>query len=388
MKKYSNKAVIDSLGIPMMTSFDDFLENLRLSAKLLHWLSSDAKERYQVFYMPKEDGTYRDVCAPVHSLKIVQRWILNNILYKIKASPYSYGFFKDGKGSPLVQCAEKHKNNLYILKVDIKGFYPSITREKVYHQFVNIGYNSSVANLLTNLCVYNGSLPQGAVTSPYLANIICRNLDFRLAGYCNRRDITYTRYADDMTFSCDNRFVLKGIYRTIQRILRDEGFLLNEKKTAFLSPKCKKSILGITVNDGLVKAPKSMKRDIRAMIHSSIAMKDYSCNNIIRGYIAYINSIEPSYIDKIKKYIASLTENHFCLFADIVEEYNKHKLFSDLPDMIKKSVCDIFDVDPSKEKEVQSLVFAEYEHFLSSRGIVVDNAVIPCDDSKESALPF
>ncbi len=361
----------------MMTSFEDLSQNLRLSAKLIHWLASDSKDRYQTFNIPKGDGTSREISAPVHSLKIVQRWILVNILYRIKVSPYSYGFSKDGKGSPLVRCAEKHKGNLYILKVDVKAFYPSIKREKIYHQFTNIGYNANVANLLTNLCVYQDKLPQGAVTSPYLANLICRNLDFRIAGYCNRRDITYTRYADDLTFSCDNRDALKGIYGTIRKILKDEGFQLNEKKTLFLSPKCRKRILGITVNDGIIKAPKELKRNIRSMIHTSIATKDFSVNDKIRGYIAYINSIEPNYTDKVKEYIKNLTDNYFSLFADIVEEYNKNKLYPDLPDMQLNDISDITDLDEDGQDWLLSSIYNDYEHFLSSRGITLDS--LPTD---------
>lgn len=372
MKKYSNKAVIDSLGLPMMTSFEDLSQNLRLSAKLIHWLTSDSKERYQTFNIPKSDGTSREISAPVHSLKIVQRWILVNILYKIKTSPYSYGFSKDGKGSPLVRCAERHKGNLYILKMDVKGFYPSIKREKIYHQFTNIGYNANIANLLTNLCVYEDKLPQGAVCSPYLANLVCRNLDFRIAGYCNRRDIIYTRYADDLTFSCDNRDALKGIYGTIRKILKDEGFQLNERKSLFLSPKCRKRILGITVNDGIIKAPKELKRTVRSMIHTSIATKDFSGNDKIRGYVAYINSIEPNYTDKVKEYIKSLTENYFSLFADIVDEYNKNKIYSDLPDMKLNDISNITDCDEDGQDILLSTIYTEYEHFLSSRGIVLE----------------
>ena len=370
----------------MMTSFEDLSQNLRLSANLIHWLTSDSKDRYQIFNIPKGDGTSREISAPVHSLKTVQRWILVNILYRIKVSPYSYGFSKDGKGSPLVRCAEKHKGNLYILKIDVKGFYPSIKREKIYHQFTNIGYNASVANLLTNICVYEDKLPQGAVTSPYLANLICRNLDFRIAGYCNRRDITYTRYADDLTFSCDNREALKGIYGTIRKILKDEGFQLNEKKTLFLSPKCRKRILGITVNDGIIKAPKELKRNIRSMIHTSIATKDFSVNDKIRGYIAYINSIEPNYTDKVKEYIKNLTDKHFSLFADIVEGYNKNKLYPDLPDMQLNDISDITDIDEDRLDWLLSTIYNEYEHCLSSRGIITETPQIVF--SEQTDIPF
>ena len=182
---------------------------------------------------------------------------MENILYKIKTSQYSYGFKRDiRKGSPLVYCAEKHKNNLYVLKLDLKNFYPSIKRESVCYIFKNVGYNADISNLLTNICVVNDELPQGAVTSPYLANLVCRKLDFRIAGYCNKRNIVYTRYADDFEFSSEDRELLRKIYGMIKKIVEDEGFCLNQKKTVFMTPKNHKEVLGVTINDGLLKAHK------------------------------------------------------------------------------------------------------------------------------------
>ena len=180
----------------------------------MYWLTKmDAEGKYKVFHVNKKDGTPRTIHAPAWSVKLFQRWILENILYKIKTSQYSYGFEKGiRRGSPLVQCAEKHKNNLYVLKMDLKNFYPSIQRERVFYAFTDIGYNDEVANLLTNACVHDDALPQGAVTSAYLANIICRKLDVRIAGYCNKRNIDYTRYADDLTYSCDDRDLLKKFF--------------------------------------------------------------------------------------------------------------------------------------------------------------------------------
>ncbi len=374
MKEYSNKAIIDSLGLPMMTSFEDLSQTLRLSPQLTHWLTSENEKKYEIFHIPKKDGTYREICAPVYSLKIVQRWVLNNILYKLKVSPYSFGFQKDGMGSPLVKCAEKHKNNLYVLKLDIKNFYPSIKSDKVYHVFTTVGYNSSVANLLTNICVRDKNLPQGAVTSAYLANIVCRNLDYRIAGYCNRRDIAYTRYADDMTFSCDNRDVLKGIFGTIKKILKSEGFQLNSDKTLFMSPKCHKCVLGITINDNLIKAPKIIKRNIRAMIHTAIVTKDYSSNDKIKGYIAYVNSIESNYTEKIRTYIDKFYTSQYSLIPEIVEAYNKNKFYSDLPDMKISEISDVFELTSrDDEASIMSAVYCEYTDFLESRGIIDNN---------------
>lgn len=386
MKSYSNKTVIDSLKLPLMTNFEELTEHLRLSAKLVYWLTSDSTQKYQIYRIPKKDGSFRVISAPVYSLKVVQRWVLDNILYKIKVSPYSFGFIKDGKGSPLVQCAEKHKNNLYVLKIDIRNFYPSIKREKVYYEFTNIGYNSTVANLLTNICVYNNTLPQGAVTSAYLANIICRNLDFRIAGYCNRRDIVYTRYADDLTFSSDNRVVLKSIYKTIRKILLSEGFQLNEKKTLFLSPRCRKRVLGVTINDNLIKAPKELKRSIRAMIYNSFLTQDYTSNAKIKGYISYVDSIEPGFTIKVKDYVTGLYKSEFTLIQSVVDAYNSNKFYSEMPNMKLRQADYFIDVTTDDEDEFLAFVNMKYADFLSSRGIKSNE--IKISDNSQDDTPF
>ena len=318
----------------MFEDIETLAEEIRLTEKLVFFLTEeDAKGRYKKFYIPKKDGTSREINAPCMSLKVIQRWVLENILYKVRVSQYSIGFAKNGKGSPLVQCAERHKNNLYILKMDLKNFFTSVKRGRVYNEFLQLGYNTYASNLLTNICTLNGSLPQGAVTSPYLANLVCYKMDIRIAGYCNKRDITYTRYADDLIFSCDNRDMLRKIYGMIKKIVEDEGFVVNEKKTRFLSPKVHKEVIGVTVNDGVVKAPKEMKRMVRAMIHHEIVTGDYSDNEKIRGYIAYIDSLEKNYRNKIIKYIEKYLDDTITLFPELVEKFNQNKLYNQIPDM-------------------------------------------------------
>lgn len=370
MKKYSNKTVIESLGLPMLTCFDDLVKELSLSGKLVYWLTKqDAEGRYKAFFIEKKDGDKRKINAPSLSLKIVQRWVLENILYKIKASQYSYGFTKgDRKGSPLVYCAEKHKNNLYVFKLDLKDFYPSIKREKVYYAFANIGYNADVSNLLTNICVVDDELPQGAITSPYLANLICRKLDLRIAGYCNKRNIVYTRYADDLTFSCDDRELLRKIYGMVKKIVEDEGFCLNQKKTVFMTPKSHKVVLGVTINDSLLKAPKEIKKSIRAMIHYEVATGDYTMNDKIRGYVAYVDSIEKDYKNKCISYLQKLSESTLCLFPDVVKAYNSNKIYKELPDMIEKRATDF--VELKDADDFYDMIYCEHEEYLISNGLL------------------
>lgn len=362
--------VLESLGLPSFSDVETLSEAIRLSEKLIYFLTKeDADGRYNKFYISKKDGSRREINAPCMSLKTVQRWILQNILYKVRISQYSFGFVKNSEGSPLVRCAERHRNNLYILKMDLKDFYPSISRKKVFNQFLELGYNTYAANLLTNLCTLEGKLPQGAVTSPYLANLVCYRMDIRVAGYCNKRDITYTRYADDLTFSCDNRDDLRNLYGMIKKIVEEEGFILNYKKTQFLTPKVHKKIVGVTVNDGLLKASKLLKRNVRSMIHYQIITGDYSGNEVIRGYISYIDSIEDNYRKKIIKYINKFLDDPISLFPDAVEEFNKNKLFTEISDMCVRK-AEYF-IKYENKDDYMMMVEEERRDYLLKMGITL-----------------
>ena len=227
-------------------------------------------------------------------------------------------------------------------------------------------------------------LPHGAVTSAYLANLICRRLDFRIAGYCNKRDIVYTRYADDMFFSSDNMHVLKSIYGMIKKILKDEGFITNKNKTLFMTPKGHKRILGITINDNLIKAPRDMKQKVRALIHYQISTGDYSQNEQLKGYISYINSIEKDYKDKIKTYIRKLTESTLCMFDDVVDLYNENKIFVDLPDMKLKEATEFVDL---RDADVFSnMIYSEHRQYLLSKNLIQEEFTF--EEYTEENLPF
>ena len=283
--------------------------------------------------MPKKDGTPRSLNIPSLSLKVIQKWILIEILEKINVSEQAMAFVPKKNG--LKENAEFHKKNIFLLEMDITNFFGTIAEKQVYKLFCSIGYGSKVATVLTNLCTYDGVLPQGAVTSPYIANLVCYHLDARLNGYCSRRDIEYTRYADDLAFSSNNKTLLNRVEKFLKYIVTKEGFIINEKKTRYLSNDVKKTVTGITINNEELHVDKSFKRTIRAQIYTSVKFKKYYDNDKIRGKIAYVNSIENCYQEKIIEYIKTiivkpgLTSN-----LEVVNNFNKNKLFPILPDMV------------------------------------------------------
>lgn len=327
-----NSVVLNTLGVPIINTFEHLCEQLSITEQLLYFLTYKKEYCYEEVVIPKKDKTERKLHVPNLSLKVVQRWILREILEKIFVSEQSMAFVPNKNG--LKENAERHKKNIFLLEMDITNFFGTITEQQVYRLFCNIGYNSKVAGILASLCTYKNCLPQGAVTSPYIANLVCYHMDARINGYCSRKDIVYTRYADDLTFSSNNRKLLNKVEKFIKYIVEDEGFVINEKKTRYLSNDVKKTVMGITINDDSIHVDKKFKRNLRAQIYQSIKFKNYENNSQILGKIAYINSIEDGFKNKMLKYITDIiAKSELTGDQTIVDAFNQNKLFSELPDM-------------------------------------------------------
>ena len=329
----SSNVILNTLKVPTINNFEHLAEQLSLTKGLLYFLTYQKQYCYRQMEIPKKDGTNRILNAPILSLKVVQKWILTEILEKINVSEQAMAFVPKKNG--LRVNAEYHKKNIFLLEMDIQNFFGTITDKQVFRLFCNIGYSIDVASILTNLCTYEKALPQGAVTSPYIANLVCYHLDARLNGFCSRKDIVYTRYADDLAFSSSSRAQLNSIEKFVKYIIKDEGFTVNERKTRYLSNDVKKTLTGITINNEEIHVAKKYKRNIRATIFNSIVNKDYSSNERIRGSIAYVDSIEEGYKGKMCAYIEKIIHNpKFTSDLEIVNAFNRNKLFKNLSDMV------------------------------------------------------
>ncbi|PEE69007.1 retron St85 family RNA-directed DNA polymerase [Bacillus thuringiensis] len=372
-KHYTNSFILNALNLPNIRDLETFSNSIGVSQRLIQLLANSAHVYYNNFSIPKKNGTQREINTPTYSLKLVQRWILKEILEKIDVSEESMAF-KKGLGNSIKKNAEIHKYSVYLLQLDIKDFFISIKKEKVFYLFRDLGYNIVVSNLLANICTYNGFLPQGGVCSPYISNLICYKLDKRLKGLCAKRDILYTRYADDLTFSCDNKETLKKVRNIIEDIIKNEGFEINPLKTRFLSPSSHKKVTGITVNDNRIKASKKLKKKVRSMIHHSFVSADYSSNDQIRGYVSFIDSIEEGYKDKICEYIDRLAnDKDYKYFEDIVVAFNNNKIFKELADMPFEDLSfnDPDDPDDLVTYFISNSVEERYS-FLKDRRIKID----------------
>ena len=206
----------------------------------------------------------RILSVPNNLLKNVQRGILERYLYQIETSEYSTAYCK---GKSLLDNASPHIGKECILKLDISHFFDSITDDSVYLVFKQFGLSVPATSLLTHLCTYNGKLPQGAPTSPYIANLVMKHFDEQLGKWCKSRNITYTRYCDDMTFSGDRSAVRNSnIIRKVKVLLNNMEMKLNDKKTIFISSSQQQRVTGIVVNEKPA-IPREMRRSIRQEVY-------------------------------------------------------------------------------------------------------------------------
>jgi hypothetical protein len=219
------------------------------------------KKRYQSFTIKKKSGEDRTIHAPVKGLKSILR-SLNFVLQCIYEPHEATTGFVLGKS--IVDNARKHVGLHYVLNMDLKDFFHTFDRNRVkmgfmYEPFNLNGEKEPLAFLLASLCTYSFEidgevrtvLPQGSPTSPTLTNILCKKLDRRLNGLAKRFGATYTRYADDITFSSlHNIYADETFKKGLKRLIEDDQKLvINPKKTRLQKRGYRQEATGLIVND-------------------------------------------------------------------------------------------------------------------------------------------
>ena len=233
--------------------------------------------RYKQFKIKKKSGSFRQITAPRNQNF---KWLLRcvNEMFKAVYTPsnYAMGF---AEGRSVVTNASMHKGHNYIFNIDLKDFFPSIHQARVWKRIQQkpLYFKRPIANIVAGLCsmkeeVEDGSiryvLPQGAPTSPIITNMICDNLDRKLAGLAKRFGVVYSRYADDITFSSmHNVYKTSGKFRKeLKRIIEGQGFAMNEAKTRLQKLGARQEVTGIIVSDKLNVSQKYV-RDIRNILY-------------------------------------------------------------------------------------------------------------------------
>lgn len=291
-----------------VSKFNEIAQRIGINSAYLRNMTVNSDKLYNAYYMPKSSGKTRQIEAPNNKLKAIQTWILRNVLEGISVSDRAQGFIK---GRSIKSNARFHLGKKYILVTDIKDFFPSISSDDVYRVFYQIQNYEEIATLYTKLCTYSGRLPQGAVTSPMLSNLVFREVDDKLVDICDRMGIAYSRYADDMTFSSNDLAALKELYEKINVIITTEGYDLNDSKTRYYSGKGRMLVTGLILNSGRMTIGRRRKRNIRATLLNYFVNNDDSVNiNKLFGSIAFLRDIEPEYYLKLKEYVNRIRIKH------------------------------------------------------------------------------
>lgn len=310
----ANKRLLEN-QLPAITKVAQLCEALNLSVSELRWLCYQRevapKSHYTRFEIPKRSGGMRAIWAPLPKLKQVQHWILHNILDSLVVHGSAHGFIS---GRSIASNAAEHTNSQLLVKVDIENFFPSISWRRIKGVFRKAGYPEQIATLLALLCtespreivehagkqVYvalaDRCLPQGAPTSPALTNALCLRLDRRLTGFAQKAGWRYTRYADDLTFSLPanskEQPELSRLLGTLKRILGEEGFALNAKKTRVIRNGDVQEVTGLVVNgEQAPRVSRALKRQMRAAVHNlkqGKALPEGESMQRLHGYAAYI----------------------------------------------------------------------------------------------------
>jgi RNA-directed DNA polymerase len=316
----SNLELLQRSGLPAWSAPADVARGLGLTLKQLRWLCFHAeattKTHYVYFEVPKRSGGKRLLSAPHALLKTTQRRVLDELLSKLPLEPEAHGFVK---GRSTVTNATAHLGQGVVLNVDLKDFFPTVTFRRVRGLFESFGYSPAVATVLGLLCteaprrkvrfddselwvaVGERCLPQGAPTSPAIANLISRKLDRRLRGRLGTKGWVYTRYADDLSFSKKTftRADLGFVHASIRHVVEDEGFALNPKKGRAQGQGGRQDVTGVVVN---VKpgVPRDELRRLRALLHQAAKggleaqnrEKVPNFRQVLEGKIAYVMMID------------------------------------------------------------------------------------------------
>lgn len=268
---------------------------------------------YREFEILKKNGGKRKISEPLPSLKEIQRWILDNILYKCEVSRFAKAFIPS---KSIKENARFHRGQRLVLSLDIKDFFSSIKFDKVYSLYKSIGYSKSVAVLLAKLSTLNNCLPQGAPTSPALSNLISHRIDKRFSSFAIKNKVRYTRYADDITFS--GNFNVGNLIRLATCVLDDEKLSLNQSKTRLMMKHQKQEVTGIVVNEKL-QAPRALRRKVRQEVY-------YINKYGLDSHLNAIGSTRANYIEHLKglvQFVIFVNEKdtEFCEYLKYLKEY-------------------------------------------------------------------
>jgi len=282
-----DEARLQQYGLPRFDRAIEIATAMGINVGELRFLAFARKtsktSHYVRFKVAKKSGGERLISAPMPRLKTAQQWILETILNRVTPHEAAHGFRHDHS---IVTNAQPHVGAEVVINLDLKDFFPTISYKRVKGLFRSLGYSEATATILGLLCTEpdvveleldgetyyvatsDRHLPQGAPTSPAISNLVCRRLDRRLTKMATKHGFTYTRYADDLSFSASGHDLrnICNILGQTENIVSHEGFLVHPDKTRVLRQSRQQEVTGVVVNEQLNVSRKTLKR-FRAVLY-------------------------------------------------------------------------------------------------------------------------
>jgi retron-type reverse transcriptase len=272
---------------------------LGVSPREIDYVASRLRTFYKTKSHPKTDGTFRKLFIPRGKLKELQLRIKEKVLDVIPLLPCAHGGVKHRS---VISNASVHVGQPIVFSVDIKSFFPSISPTRVEKIFISLGFGGDAAALLKKLTTWNFELPQGAHTSPSIANLSLRDLDKRIFKLSRVHSFAYTRYVDDLTVSGGYR--LLKFRRLLQRIVESEGFSVKPEKTITMHAGMRQVVTKLVVN-GKINLSKEQRNEIRKEFLQALTnYPDQPIPASTRGRVAWLQSVNPELGKKLELFLA------------------------------------------------------------------------------------
>lgn len=285
-------------------------EQLSLEPQYVLNIAVTASHRYKSYEIAKRTGGTRTIHHPSRELKLLQGWLVDNVLNHLPVHDAASAY---RKGASVRRHAAVHAAQNYLLKVDFENFFPSITRADVsrilrrdHLEKAGLHLTPADVDFVQRIVCRNGLLTIGAPSSPVVSNLVMFDFDDHWTKETELLNIRYSRYADDLYFSTDQRAILSGLLDSLRADLRrrsSPALRINDAKTVFTSRKRRRLVTGLILTaDRKISLGRHCKRRIRSLVyrHNTTGLSDEQ-RSYLRGFIAYARSVEPRFVESMRR---------------------------------------------------------------------------------------
>ncbi|WP_085904008.1 reverse transcriptase domain-containing protein [Kiloniella majae] len=267
-----------------------FAIDLGISVEFFQKFFEHRYEMYKFKKTRKQNGTLREIEIPLENLKTLQSVMAWKLSFQLKPHKTVHSFIR---GRSSITNAKEHIRGDFIGKSDIRNFFPNISSSKIYTSLISSGYNRFEAKFIALFCTIQknkrSKLPHGSPTSPILSNFVLYDADETIYQYCKARDITYTRYADDFTFSGKNYSKIQQAIKYQISALENHDFQPNHSKVKISNARDFPRVTGINIS-GDIFPPRNLKKRARAVFHLiETGNSSPKVRSQAAGYLGYLS---------------------------------------------------------------------------------------------------